>query len=486
MPAQLLDLFLGLALAGLFHFLVQHKRDPAHGCYRRAAAYFLLALWSWRGLSWVSLRHYIPSGEFVSLECAEVLFRTIEVTALGGLVFAFLRPPERKFSGAFLGSGAGLAFSGFGLLGRLWLSYAAALNLRGSFWGLFLTSLSPWILGSAMVLVMMTLLQDDFRPVAWRMIAAVFAVSVVCTAAMDLRLRRTWGYGPQSLSQAAGLSSEPDAAMSLAWLYPRAGKPYAVEMLKARWNGLSIAPDNLRKIFWYLRERDFRSIFTRDGLEALRRGWLFWWEPDPALESASLCCSSQAYPDYRKALALIRAGPLTRERYESLEALAELARTRAEGFEDVTQSQYIFEAFSAAYARFGDEARARAWLYKIDNLWPIYEKKVEASPVENFRRGRVSGSVLSDLAPADSMKVGLFYVAAGTSAAPGTGVLSASASLDSSGRFEFEDLGAGLYYLGLMGPPKRLRGKIINSPGYFSLSERFPVLRLTPIRIRAR
>ena len=50
---------------------------------------------------------------------------------------------------------------------------------------------------------------------------------------------------------------------------------------------------------------------------------------------------------------------MTAQRYAKLEQLAAATGRRVEGFEKGSDAQRIFEGFSAAYARFGDEVKAR-------------------------------------------------------------------------------------------------------------------------------
>jgi len=213
---------------------------------------------------------------------------------------------------------------------------------------------------------------------------------------------------------------------------------------------------------------------------ALRGGWRLHWEAERALAADRLALPGLIVPGYLGALALIRAGPLTPARFQKLEELSLLAQERREGFESARGAQLIYEAFSAAYARFGQEAGARSWIYKIDRLWPIYEKKIEVSPLEDFREGLVEGWVLEGDRPALSVRVGLFWIPPGGPASPGT--LSASVLPDPGGRFRFAGLGAGQYYLGLMGP-NRFPGRILGSPGVIRFSEAFPAVTLPPIRL---
>ena len=286
-----------------------------------------------------------------------------------------------------------------------------------------------------------------------------------------------------TLAAEAGLAPVASAErVTLAWLYPASGRSVRFEEKKAVVSGLQASPESLERLDAYLRERDYRSVFGRQAVAALRQGWLFWWEPERALEAALLARPGRLAPDYKLALGLLRGGPMDERRYQRLERLAQLARPRKDGFEDVNTSQLIFEGFASAYARFGDDESARSWLYRVDSLWPIYEKKIEVSPVETSHEGRVDGSLLLDGRPAVAIKVGLFYVPSSTSAAS-SGLLSQSGYPDAQGRFSFRSLAPGAYYLGLMGLPSQLRGRVLNPPGFIRLTPEAFTARLDPIRV---
>src|SRR6185369_16583416 len=205
------------------------------------------------------------------------------------------------------------------------------------------------------------------------------------------RLETGWDFGPRTLPEAAGLPAVEEApSIGIAWLKQFGAEPYVVEEKKTEMFGLDVSQESLVKLYQYLDARNYKSIFWKRGLKALRQGWLFWWDADRALKAASLAVPGRISPDYRQALSLIKAGPQTQSRMSALEGLAERAKPRKEGFEDVTQSQYIFEGFSGAYARLGNEDQARWWLLKIDGLWPIYEKRIEVTQVESMHDGEVN------------------------------------------------------------------------------------------------
>ncbi len=234
--------------------------------------------------------------------------------------------------------------------------------------------------------------------------------------------------------------------------------------------GIELSPSGLAAIDAYLQARGFRSLYRAEVVLALRAGRLLRWEADAAIDAHALLRPGLVVPDYRRALALLRAGPLTPERFLRLERLSEQARSSRQGFGQVTQSQYIFEAFSAAYARFGEDEPARAWLGKIDDLWPLYEKKVEVPRVETPLGGMISGAVLVGGEPAAGLGVGLFFVAGSTLASPALEDLSGAAETDAHGSFRFSDLGSGRYYLALRAPAPLAGAALSGVPGFITLS----------------
>jgi hypothetical protein len=341
----------------------------------------------------------------------------------------------------------------------------------------------PWALALVLAATALCLFLEDIRAAAPSLLLGLFVAWSLGGELELLRLERSWGLGPATLSEAAGVSTARGApTVSVAWLRPSGGSPYRLESRTMAVEGLDGSGESLEKIFRYLRARRFHSIFAAQGMRALRRGWRLWWDTGRALEADMVAEPGVVVPDYRGALALLKAGPLTDDRFGKLAELARDAGPRREGFEDVTQSQYIFEAFSAAYARFGDEGNSRSWLYRVDNLWPIYEKKIEVSPLENFREGRITGRILENGEPSSSVIVGLFYLPLSTSAAKTDGILSASDIPDTGGRFAFTGLGEGSYYLGLMAPAGKL-GRVGGSPGPILISAGFPESELPPLEI---
>ena len=185
---------------------------------------------------------------------------------------------------------------------------------------------------------------------------------------------------------------------------PKGVKPCGVAAPEGG-GAVDAAAESLERVDRYLKERGYRNLFLNEGLQAARQGRLRAFDCEKPWRP-SRWPSGRVVPDYLSALGLLRAGPMTPGATDG-STLASVALHGKGGFEDVNKSQRIFEAFSGAYARFGDEERARFWLLRIDDLWPIYEKKIEASPIEIMRDGDL-GAPHPGRPPASGILVGLF------------------------------------------------------------------------------
>lgn len=366
-----------------------------------------------------------------------------------------------------------------------WPELGRAMELAG---GQFAGWLLGWCARPALGLTA-ALAAEPFVDRGWereraKALAVLAAAWLVPTLATETLLTRLWGYGPRSLAEAAGIPTKDDArVMTVAWLYPARGEAVRVEQKRMSDDRVDLSPESLSKLERYLEDRRLRDVFADDGLDAVRRGWLMWWEAERALDAAMLSMPGRAAPDYRRALELLRAGPLTDARLAKLRQLDAAAKDRRSGFEGVTASQYIFEGFSAAYARFGLEDDARRWLYRIDNLWPVNDKKIEVTPVEDMRDGRITGRLLQDGRGVSDVRVGLFFAWRSTATNSTHYFLSGSQFPEADGSFDFESLGPGRYHLALMGPRERLEGGARGSPGFIELGYDRPDAVLSPIRL---
>jgi hypothetical protein len=386
---------------------------------------------------------------------------------------------------ARMGAIFGLMASPLGWCASRWPQLSRAIELNGGlFIGPFIATLLTAAFAITLLVVAAILASVEFRRYARRLCFALVAVWTIPTITTEYVLSRWWGFGSASLNQAAGIETQKQLeTYAVVRLSNTKTNQSVIERVDIEAPGLFLSPGNLLKLGKFLNQVNYRHIFARQALSLVRRGWLLWWDCDRALDALSLSIPDRVYPDYRSALDLIKVGPLTIARYEKLEKLARAAMESPRGFEDVTTSQYIFEGFAACYARFGEEARARRWLSRIDNLLMVSDKKVEIAALEDFREGRVSGSLLIEGRPATEVIVGLFQIWRTTSTAAGQRLLSASTFPDEKGRFIFSDLGPGEYELALLGRLSDLSGQVWGSPGHFDIDYDRAEIRLPPIRL---
>lgn len=450
---------------------------------RRALTALLVSLLSAAVLCWTRSERFFPDSFPAELSVRAALLLQASLLALGAASFA----AARGAGAARLGAAFGLILGAVGWSASRWPQLGRALELLG------LTFVGPLLAGALATATALTagaaayiLLSEELRVYARGFLLGLCALWVFPTLATEASLLRWWGFGPRSLSEAAGVPTNQEAQVqSVLWLYSSRGRSVRKDAVRMAAETTDLSPRSLVRIEDFLRSVDYRDVFAREAVAALRQGWRQWWEADRALDALTLAVPGRVHPDYRRALDLIKAGPLNAPRFARLEGLAAEAARSPAGFEDVAQSQYIFEGFSAAYARFGDEEKARRWLLRVDNLWPINEKRIEVTPVEDFRDGRVLGRLQVDGRVAPSVRVGLFLVWKSSSAAGAvtSRLLSSSGYTDEDGRFSFTELGPGRYCLALMARPEFLRGRVLDSPDEFTLGYDRPEIVLPAIRI---
>lgn len=467
-----------LLAAALWWFL---EPDDEHGPARTTATALLLGALSWTVLAWTKREMRFADSFPPELTPFEILSFVAAGLALGPAAFAAAggRGDARR------GLAFGATTAAIGLCASRWAQMARGLELDGhAFAGPFVTATLGAAVAATAAAAAAALTAPDLRPLARRLLVALFAAWAVPTAVAGTVLRVWWGFGPRSLAEAAGIPTNADSqVVSIVRLSPSRNRSYTREASRMAARGVDLSPESLTKLQLFLRSSGFRDVFARDALKAVRMGWLSWWETESALDAMMIAVPGRVHPDYRGALDLIKAGPLTPERYAKLEKLAEAAAASSEGFEDGETSQIIFEDFAACYARFGDDAKARQWIQRTFNLFGVSEKSLEITPVEDFRAGSVSGSVLEDGRPPESLLVGLFMVWKSTPSAAGRVLLSQSAFVDRDGRFEFDDLGPGEYELGLLGKPSDLNGLISAVPERFRVDEEHPIVAVPTILI---
>lgn len=473
-------LVVSAALTVALYLALERQGDEptAFQTLRRVA---LLGALAWTVLGWTHAERFFP----------EVFPRDLAGADVGGIVFGSLLFGAAAFASALGPRGLlpGLAFgvvcSLTGACASRWPQLARGVELAGGvFVGLSAGALLTTALAATHAAVAAALVRDDWRPARGVVLASALAAWGGVTFATEAVLARVWGYGPRSLAAAAGIPTNAEApTMTVAWLYPSRDRSWRAEKVRMSSETVDLTPPSIERLEAYLERTRFRGVFVEEALDAVRLGRAQWWDEEKALDAAMLSVPGRVHPDYRKALELLRAGPVTAERYGKLEQLSAATGRRVEGFEKGSESQLIFEGFSAAYARFGDETRAREWLGRLDGLWAVSEKKIEAGSLEDLRDGRVEGTVLLDDRPATDLRVGLFSVWKSSA----TGVthywLSGSRMPDSDGRFAFDALGPGRYVLALLGRNAEFSGSVHGAPGVFEVTYERPEVLLDPVRV---
>ncbi|MBI3288853.1 MAG: hypothetical protein HYZ74_04980, partial [Elusimicrobia bacterium] len=377
----------------------------------------------------------------------------------------------------------GLAASAAGWCASCWPQLSRAIELCGGiFVALLARTLLTLALGATHAFIAVVLLRDEWEGSRLRAVAAAIALWAAATGVTGAVLARGWGFGPRSLAEAAGVPSHDNSpSMTIAWLNRSAGGPVRLETVRLSSESVDLSADSLARLEAFLDRTRFRGVFTQEALAAVRLGHRLRWDEERALDAAMISVPGRAHPDYLRALELIRAGPLSAERYAKLERLSQSTGRRVEGFEKAGESQLIFEGFSAAYARFGEEAKAREWLRLLDGLWAVSEKRIEAGSLEDMRDGRVEGSVFLGARPAGEVRVGLFLVWRSSATQTTHFWLSGSRAPDESGRFSFEQLGPGRYVLALLGALDDVRGEYVGEPGVIEVTYEHPDVLLDPI-----
>lgn len=423
-----------------------------------------------------------PDAFPLELPASQAFWLLLGSTVLGAAAFA-----AGRGRGALLhGAAFGLLSAAVGWCASRWPQLARAVELSGGvFIGLVLSTSLTAALALSHGALAAFFVREDWRPWARRAALGLVGGWALATFGADLVLTRVWGFGPRSLAAAAGVPSNRESdTLAVAWLYPSGGRAYRVDARRMSSETTDLSADSIERLEDFLVGRKFRGVFAVEALAAVRLGRLQWWDEERALDALMISVPGRAHPDYLRALELLRAGPVTSERYGKLEQLAAATGRRVEGFERARDAQRIFEGFSAAYARFGDEAKAREWLLLLDGLWAVSEKRIEVGVVEELREGRVDGSVLIDDAPAPGVRVGLFAVWHSSATQTTHYWLSGSRVPDRDGRFYFDSLGPGPYVLALLGSPEDLRGSFAGVPGVFEVTYERPEVLLNPVRLR--
>jgi hypothetical protein len=477
--AAIVRLAVAAGLAAALWALLSPSREISAA--RRTWTTFLLLVLAWTALEWTHADRVYPEAyppeiaplKALGLAVAGIFLSTGAFASAGGK------------GNARRGAAFGLALAAVGFCASRWPQLARAVELGGGvFAGPFLAALLPFALALTAAGIAAALLHPELRSNgAVLVVLAAFAWAAP-TLVVESALSRWWGYGPRSLNEAAGIPTNEDAPrLTVLRLSPSRGRTFLRTPVRMSGEGVDLSPDSLSRLEDFLQRSGYRGVFAAEALTDVRLGWRQWWEAERALDAAMVAVPGRAHPDYRRALELLRAGPIVRERYEKLLQLDAASKASTAGFEEIDESQYIFEGFSAAYARFGDEENARRWLYRIDNLWPNNERRIEVTPVEDFHQGVVSGSVLIDDRPALGVRVGLFYMETSSATGATSRLLSSVALPNDDGGFRFENLGPGVYELDLLGRPSDFVGRVSGSPGFITIGFDRPEAILPPVRI---
>ena len=433
-------------------------------------------------LGWTLSVRRFPDAFPLELPAADALALQVSSLVLGAAAFG----AARGRSGLASGAAFGLIASAVGWCASRWPQLSRAIELCGGvFLGVVLSALLMTALAATCAALAAALVRDDWRPLSRRIMLCLVAVWALATFGVSAVLSRTRGFGPRSLAAATGVPTNRDSrTLAVAWLYPSSARSHRVDARKMSSETTDLASDSIDRIEAFLARSQFRGVFIDEALAAVRLGRMQWWEEERALDALMISLPGRVHPDYLRALELLRAGPMTAQRYAKLEQLAAATGRRVEGFEKGSDAQRIFEGFSAAYARFGDEVKAREWLTRLEGLWAVSDKRIEVGPLEDLREGRVEGTLLLDDRGAIGLRAGLFLVWRSSAAQTTHYWLSGSRVPDQDGKFYFDGLGPGRYVLALLGRPEDLRGSFFGLPGVFEVTYERPDVLLNPLRIQ--
>lgn len=433
------------------------------------AKVFGLVYWPARVEGAAALAHLVLLG---ALGCS-AFFMT---AGLAGVAGGEAAPPPSRWA-ELLAAGAltGAALGVVGIEAGRALFVADALSRLGFrlLGGLLLGAVVPAAAAAGALLLFAAARGGPWgRRWRWGAAAGALAVWLVPVSLTEGYLRLAWDFGRPGLAEAAGVAKSASAPHSVVVVLAReAGAPgwqRREEALSVE--GLAVSREGLEAVRRYLEVHGYRTIFLKEALAYLRRGWQMLWEPERHMDAAMIRLGPRFPPDYDAFLSAIRVAPATPENYDRLENMARAAdKARSPS---VRRAGHLFQGLSAAYARFGDLSSSNLWLDRIQRLWPLYEDEVSVDPIEERHEGVITGSVLFNGRPASAVQVGLFMLASSSAPATARGGLTAAAWPDASGRFEFKDLTPGRYYLALRGDPVLLgdgRLDFWNAPGLVRL-----------------
>jgi hypothetical protein len=450
----------------------------------------LLAVFCWRVL-WPMLPDRIFGALFWPrrLGGPQPIRHVWTLALLGGLSFAAASrraSPRVILSGALAGllcAAAGLcANGGLHAAGALWKIAHRTLA------GFLFAGIPSVFLGLSALWLWLAAGLPGTAP--WKKLGIGMLSILLWTAPFELLggyLRRGWDCSRASLAEAADVpgsdSAESAVVLILADADGEPGVRSREELLSAE--GLAVGPVELLKIDRYLEARLDKTVFLGQALSALRRGWALLWEPELQMNACMRHRSPGFPPDYEAFLDAARVAPATPENFERVEKMSRLAWDDKIG--SVKRAQRIFEGFSTAYARFGDADSANRWAERIQRLWPLYEDPIHMEPIADRQDGVIEGMLLLDGRPPAGVKVGLFALPSTMTALSAAQYLSAAAYPGASGRFRFDSLLPGRYYLALQAAPSVLPSSASarGAPGVVTLGFDAMHVELDPIRAYA-
>ncbi|MBI3298508.1 MAG: carboxypeptidase regulatory-like domain-containing protein [Elusimicrobia bacterium] len=467
---------LSWALCGLFIRVSLHPVLPAK--------VFGVVYWPRRVSGWAALSHLLMLSAF-----GAAAFLTV-----GAMAGAFERwgnkaKPGRSVSLVFWGAAAGAVLGAAGLEASRALFVADALGRLGFriAGGLLLWGTVPVLLVTGILVVWLAARGSSWEP-RWRLggVAAALLLWLVPLGCVETALRLAWDFGRPGLAQAAGVRGAAAAdtltVLVLAGRDAGPGVQRREEFMAAE--GLAVTRAGLEAVRRYLETQGYRTIFLKESLGYMRRGWTLLWEPERAMDAALVRLGPRFPPDYEAFLKGILVAPATPENYERLE---NMARAGDHGrIASVKKAGNLFQGLSDAYARFGDLENSNLWLARIRKLWPLYDDDVNVDPVEDQHGGEVTGSLTYNGRPASAVQVGLFMLTSTTTAPSAESGLVAAAWPDAEGRFHFRDLTPGRYYLALRADPILLgdpRLETLFSPGVFRLNHDKMTREFFPIQL---
>lgn len=319
--------------------------------------------------------------------------------------------------------------------------------------------------------------------------AVLLAIYVPVIAGMYHNAVVRYDLNKKNLAEAAGIPEKGRESKTVVLFVPE--KPAVQEwQMEASGNGLMInnntyalTPENIGKIEDYLSRHSNGSIFFYAGSDAVMKGYYKLWEADKGNERMFRNARHQ-FIARMVLLARLRSIPVTMENEKYLLSFADETKWHA----GKTASLRIAEAFM----HFGRVDDAKAWADRARAKGEDPGKsKALGEPV--LTNASITGTIKLGGAPLAGKKVALFpYRQKMTRIEPRYfyGFPLDAKTTDTSGRFEFANLGKGEYVLAVMTEKEEVPFKapggsfsVENAPAVITLDEAAPVKELGDINI---